>query len=85
MSRWINAADSLIEMMIIHLPSPKQAMQYRMDYLYEGPKDDPCALAIKNCDAKGPLMLYVSKMVPAADKSRFFAFGRVLSGTVSTG
>ncbi|GFZ05768.1 ribosomal protein S5/Elongation factor G/III/V family protein [Actinidia rufa] len=34
---------------------------------------------------KGPLMLYVSKMIPASDKGRFFAFGRVFSGKVSTG
>jgi elongation factor 2 len=30
-------------------------------------------------------MLYVSKMVPASDKGRFYAFGRVFSGTVKTG
>ena len=30
-------------------------------------------------------MLYVSKMVPSADKGRFFAFGRVFSGKVATG
>ncbi|KAK4386829.1 Elongation factor 2 [Sesamum angolense] len=30
-------------------------------------------------------MLYVSKMIPASDKGRFFAFGRVFSGRVSTG
>lgn len=33
----------------------------------------------------GPLMLYVSKMIPASDKGRFFAFGRVFAGKVSTG
>lgn len=40
---------------------------------------------MRDCNAKGPLMMYVSKMVPTADKSRFFAFGRVFSGTVKTG
>ena len=29
--------------------------------------------------------MYVSKMVPTTDKGRFYAFGRVFSGTVSTG
>lgn len=29
--------------------------------------------------------MYVSKMVPTTDRSRFFAFGRVFSGTVGTG
>ncbi|KAF5198955.1 Elongation factor [Thalictrum thalictroides] len=43
------------------------------------------ANAIRNCDPEGPLMLYVSKMIPASDKGRFFAFGRVFAGKVSTG
>ena len=29
--------------------------------------------------------MYVSKMVPATDNSRFYAFGRVFAGTISTG
>lgn len=30
-------------------------------------------------------MVYISKMVPTSDKGRFYAFGRVFSGSVSTG
>jgi elongation factor 2 len=85
MSKWLNAADIILEMMVIHLPSPKAAQVYRGEYLYEGPKDDPCGTAIRNCDPNGPVMMYVSKMVPTSDKSRFFAFGRVFSGTIATG
>lgn len=46
-----------------------------------------CAIfsGIKNCDPKAPLMMYISKMVPTNDKGRFYAFGRVFSGCVSTG
>lgn len=40
---------------------------------------------MRNCDPKGPLMMYVSKMVPTNDKGRFYAFGRVFSGTIATG
>ncbi len=29
--------------------------------------------------------MYISKMVPTSDKGRFYAFGRVFSGTVATG
>lgn len=85
LAKWINAADIILEMMVLHLPSPKIAQAYRYKFLYEGPLDDACATAIKNCDPKGPLMMYVSKMVPTTDKSRFFAFGRVFSGTIATG
>lgn len=62
---------------------PRQA--YRVETLYEGPLDDIYANAIRTCDPNGPLMLYVSKMIPASDKGRFFAFGRVFSGKVCTG
>ena len=85
MQTWLPADAALLEMMIWHLPSPQKAQKYRVDVLYEGPLDDPYATAIRNCDSNGPLMMYVSKMIPAQDKGRFYAFGRVFSGKVSTG
>jgi len=83
--KWINAAEALLEMIVTKLPSPVKAQNYRAAYLYEGPIDDVCGQAIKNCDQKGPLMIFISKMVPTNDKGRFFAFGRVFSGIVSSG
>lgn len=40
---------------------------------------------MKNCDPDGPLMIYISKMVMSNEKGRFYAFGRIFSGTVRTG
>lgn len=85
MRNFLPAADALMEMMILHLPSPVTAQKYRAETLYEGPPDDEACIAIRDCDAKGPLMLYVSKMVPTSDKGRFYAFGRVFAGTVRSG
>merc|ERR550514_2341562 len=67
------------------VPSPKTAQKYRVENLYEGPMDDTAADAMRACDRLGPLMMYVSKMVPTSDKGRFYAFGRVFSGTIATG
>jgi len=85
MQKWINAADTILEMMVFHLPSPKTAQRYRYNYLYEGPVDDEVAKAIRDCDPDGPLMMYISKQVPTSDKGRFYSYGRVFSGKVSTG
>nr|AQS95494.1 elongation factor 2 [Sparus aurata] len=85
MRRWLPAGEALLQMITIHLPSPVTAQKYRCDLLYEGPPDDEAAMGIKNCDSKAPLMVYISKMVPTNDKGRFYAFGRVFSGSVSTG
>ena len=85
MRKFLPAADALLEMIVMHLPSPVTAQAYRGEQLYEGPSDDPNCIAIKNCDPKADLMLYVSKMVPTSDKGRFYAFGRVFSGTVRSG
>jgi len=85
MRKWLPAGDALLMMIAIHLPSPVTAQRYRMEMLYEGPNDDETAVAVKNCDPTGPLMMYVSKMVPTSDKGRFYAFGRVFSGVCETG
>merc|ERR1712050_364773 len=85
MQVWINAADTLLSMIVTKLPSPVVAQKYRAENLYEGPMDDTAAGAMRACKPDGPLMMYVSKMVPTSDKGRFHAFGRVFSGTIATG
>lgn len=86
MQKWIPAADAILEMIVVHLPSPAQAQVYRCETLYDGPLDDEAANAIRTCDTSenAPLMMYVSKMIPGSD-NRFTAFGRVFSGRVGTG
>jgi len=83
--KWINAAEALLEMIILKLPSPIKAQKYRAAYLYEGPNTDATFKSIYNCDKDGELCIFISKMVPTNDKGRFYAFGRVFAGTVSTG
>merc|ERR1712091_213100 len=85
MRKWLSASDALLEMIVVHLPSPAAAQKYRVESLYEGPLDDAAANAIRQCDKNGPLMLYISKMIPTPDNARFIAFGRVFAGTVKTG
>lgn len=85
MQKWLPADEAILEMMVLHLPSPAKAQKYRVENLYSGPMDDVSATAIRNCDPNGPLVMYVAKMVPTPDKGRFFAFGRVFAGTIQSG
>jgi len=85
MRTWLPAGDAMFMMICIHLPSPVTAQKYRTEMLYEGPNDDEAAMAMKTCNPNGPLMMYISKMVPTSDKGRFYAFGRVFSGKIATG
>jgi len=87
MQKWLPAGDTVLEMIVLHLPSPARAQKYRVDTLYDGPLDDKTATAIRTCDTSegAPLCMYISKMIPTSDKGRFYAFGRVFSGTIATG
>merc|ERR1711904_89829 len=85
MRKWLPASEALLEMITLHLPSPAKAQTYRTETLYEGPIDDACGTSMRECNPVGPLMVYISKMVPTADNSRFVAFGRVFAGTIKTG
>jgi elongation factor 2 len=84
LQHWIDASSSLMNCIALHLPSPKVSQKYRCPLLYTGDMNDEFAQSIMRCDPKGPLMMYVSKMIPA-DKGRFFAYGRVFSGTIASG
>ena len=87
MMKFLPAAETLLEMIVRQLPSPKKAQAYRAEMLYSGEpsEEDKYFMGIKNCDQTAPLMLYISKMTPTADKGRFFAFGRIFSGKVRSG
>ena len=59
MRKWLPAGDALLQMITMHLPSPVTAQRYRMELLYEGPHDDPCAIGVKNCDPTVSRYIYM--------------------------
>lgn len=85
MMKFLPAAETLLQMIVMHLPSPAKAQKYRAEMLYSSEEKDKYYEGIAKCDPKAALMLYISKMVPTSDKGRFFAFGRIFSGTVKSG
>lgn len=85
MMAWLPAGDALTELVVEHLPSPKQAQKYRYEALYNGDRDSAVAQAIRDCDPDGPLVYFVSKLIPTRDEKRMLCFGRIFSGTMRSG
>ena len=85
MKQWLPASDALLSVIVSQLPSPQQAQKYRTELIFNADKEHEHHQAITKCSSEGPLVCYVSKMVASADKGRFFAFGRVFSGTAKAG
>jgi elongation factor 2 len=85
MRRFLPLADSLLDTVFTHLPSPVVAQKYRTEILYDGDLNDEYAKAIRECDPKGPLVAFISKMFPVPNTKAFYAFGRIFSGTVHSG
>ena len=46
MKRWLPAGNAMLQMIVIHLPSPVVAQKYRTEILYEGPLDDEAAMGM---------------------------------------
>ncbi|KAF1325147.1 Translation elongation factor aef-2, partial [Globisporangium splendens] len=56
LQRWLPLTDAVLNMVVVHLPSPVTAQRHRVRTLYAGSMDDECARAIRECDSNGPLV-----------------------------
>ncbi|KAJ9473324.1 Elongation factor 2 [Diplonema papillatum] len=84
MKALLPAAHALVGMASSSLPSPKVAQAYRADILV-GDDNPQLRAAVAACDPAGPVVAYVTKMVPVHNTWNFHSFGRVFSGTVRAG
>ena len=69
---------AILEMIIDHLPNPKEAQKYRIEKIWGGDIDSISGRAMINCDPNGPLIVCLSKV--QADKHGLIATGRIFSG-----
>lgn len=69
----------VLDMVIKHLPSPKEAQKYRIPRLWRGDLNSDVGKSLLNCDPNGPTVFVVTKVIhdPQAGE---IAFGRVFSG-----
>jgi len=84
MNTWMPASEAVTEMLATHTPSPDVAQKKKAEHIYKGESDSDLCKAIAACDPKGPVMMNVVKMTPTGSAGRFYAVGRIFSGTVGT-
>jgi elongation factor 2 len=74
----------VLDMIIKHLPNPKQAQKYRLDKVWKGDMDSEMGKDMLSCNADGKLSMIITKMVPDPHVG-FVATGRLFSGNLSKG
>ena len=73
--------NAILEMVIDHLPNPKEAQKYRIGKIWDGDLGSKVGKAMINCDPEGPLIICLSKV--QADKHGLIGTGRIFSGMCS--
>ncbi|MBY9020997.1 MAG: GTP-binding protein [Candidatus Lokiarchaeota archaeon] len=73
--------QAILEMVVDHLPNPKEAQTYRIGKIWKGDLESDIGKAMVNCDPEGPTIICLSKV--QADKHSLIGTGRIFSGMCS--
>ncbi|RMY71412.1 hypothetical protein D0863_05166 [Hortaea werneckii] len=84
-AQFFGPCSGFVDMVVSHVPSPKDGAKRMLDSFYTGPQDTQTATSMLGCNAEGPLVVHVTKLFNTSDAKSFNAFGRVLSGTARAG
>ncbi len=76
--------EVLLDMVISHLPSPKEAQKYRIPHIWRGDKESDFGKSMVETKENGPLALMITKIImdPHAGE---VAVGRMYSGKIERG
>jgi len=78
------AYETVMNMVVTHLPNPVEAQKIRIPVLWHGDLDSDLGKSLINCDPNGPLIFIVTKIIND-QQAGALAFGRVFSGTLRQG
>ncbi|NHJ49392.1 MAG: elongation factor EF-2 [Asgard group archaeon] len=78
----LHLEDSLLRMVIKHLPNPEEAQRYKIPKIWSGDLESEAGKALINCDRNGPLSGMITKVFIDPKSKRPTLIGRVFSGTI---
>jgi U5 small nuclear ribonucleoprotein component len=84
-SQFLGDPSGFVDLCVSQIPSPLESQSNKVARFYTGFPDGPEVAAMNSCDASGPLVINVVKLIPTPDASCFLALARILSGTVVVG
>jgi elongation factor 2 len=76
--------EVILDMVVDHLPSPKEAQKYRIPIIWRGEQESKLGKGMMDCNENGPLAVMITKIIldPHAGE---VAVGRVYSGKITRG
>ncbi len=78
-------STSFVDMCVKKIPDPRSGAVRKVERYFTGPLDSKIAENMIKCNPNGPLVLHIVKLYPTLDRSRFDAYGRILSGKLEVG
>ncbi|RLE71825.1 MAG: elongation factor EF-2 [Thermoprotei archaeon] len=75
---------ALLDMVVEHVPNPRQAQKYRVPKLWHGDLNSEVGRAMLECDPEGPTVVAISKVI-VDPHAGLVATGRLFSGTIRPG
>ncbi len=84
---WKNAAlhEVLLDMVIKHLPDPKEAQVYRIPKIWHGDLTSPFGKDLVSCNKDGKVGFVITRVMIDPKFNREMAAGRLFSGTIREG
>eukprot|EP01071_Lankesteria_metandrocarpae_P007246 Lankesteria_metandrocarpae@DN4626_c0_g1_i1.p1 len=85
LSAFFGDVSALVDVVVTHLPSPKENSVRKVEHIYTGDHTSKVARDMKTLNKDGVLMVHTSKNYHRPDCATFDLFGRVMSGTIHKG
>ena len=85
MNKWLSLRSSILESVILNIPSPKDAQLIRYKSLLSTYENESFTNCMKNCDPNAPPIIYIANVFPHIKRNlnrKFYAVGRIFSGTI---
>eukprot|EP00871_Galdieria_phlegrea_P001926 jgi/Galph1/2734/GphlegSOOS_G1428.1 len=84
-SSFMGPSTGLISMLVDFIPSPLSNAKHKVESFYTGPMDSELVEQMMYCAVDSPLVILVTKLIPNPSFERFYALGRIMSGSARPG